>query len=246
MPLSRQELFDLWAPRDSQWSAWAKPVLFAEARTSATKIPDLTWDSLDQLSYARDAAIIVDVPGTDSVAIGLALAKIGYQPVPLYNGAPAVGSIINMGAISDALAACASRLQQMKLAGARPAFLMNADRMSHSASALIPGRFDNRWCVVPQDMPSGQYLMRAGIRQIVLIGDTVADDLAHILFRYKEAGLSLKQFPKNARALSALSVNKPAAYKAIWYRALVFAGLRRSATGGFGAHIPDPGSGAGG
>ncbi len=228
MPLSRQELFDLWAPRASQWSAWAKPVLFAEARTSATRIPELTWDSLAQLGYVRDAAIIVDMPGTDSVAIGLALANIGYQPVPLYNGAAAAGSIIDMSAISDALAACASRLQ-VKQADARPAFLMNSDRMDHGASALIPGRFDNRWCVVPQDMPSGQYLMRAGIRQVVLISDKVANDLSHILFRYREAGLSLQQFPKNARALSALSVSKPAAYKALWYRALVFAGLRRPA-----------------
>ena len=28
--MNRAELFDLWAPSDSVWSRWAKPVLFAE------------------------------------------------------------------------------------------------------------------------------------------------------------------------------------------------------------------------
>ncbi len=246
MPLSREELYELWAPPGSPWSLWAKPVLFANARPDSTKLAPFEAGHLETFGYLRDAAIVVDVPGVRSVLVGLALAQNGYRPVPLYNGAAAPSSLINMGAIADALAAGAARLQRMAhQPDARPAFLLNADRMDHSAGAMAPGRFDNRWCVVPQDMPSATFLKSAGINQVVLIAESLADDLAHVLYRYQEAKLELRRFAKT-NALEPLNIPRPNAYKAAWYRAAVFAGLRRNAAGGFGGITPDPGDGIGG
>lgn len=200
MPPSN-ELYDVWAPRDSPWSAWAKPVLFANAPWHSfednSTLPDVT-----AFSYLRQAAVVVDVAGARSVYIGLALAQIGFQPVPLYNGAAAPGGLINMGVIAEALAAGANRLRRItRRTDQLPAFLLNADRLDHPNSALLPGRYDNRWAVVPQDMPSASFLRGAGIEQVVLISDRVRDDLAHILYRYQDAGLKVLRTPQCSRRL---------------------------------------------
>ena len=141
----------------------------------------------------RDAAIVVDLPGVTSVLFGLALAHAGYRPVPLYNGVAANSALIDMDVIARGLTAAGKQLERMTLpADARPAFLMNSDRMDHGASANSPGRFDNRWAVVAQDMPSAKFLQAQGIRKVILISDKLRDDLAHVLFRYQEAKLDLQ------------------------------------------------------
>src|SRR5688572_17723477 len=89
----QQQLYDRWAPEGSIWSTWVKPVLFA-------KMPDVTapLDGSHSAPAAVDVnwappagdgvAIVVDLPGADSVNTGLALATRGYRPVPLYNVVP--------------------------------------------------------------------------------------------------------------------------------------------------------------
>jgi len=47
-------------------------------------VPDLNW-----LPDAGDkVALVVDLPGAEGVAAGLAFAGRGYRPVPLYNALP--------------------------------------------------------------------------------------------------------------------------------------------------------------
>jgi hypothetical protein len=147
-----------------------------------------------------------------------------------------------MSAVSDLLSGGAERLKQMsRRPDAPPVFLLNSDRMDNSVSAASPGRYDNRWAVIPQDMPSAEYLMAAGIKRVVVVG-ALQDDLAHVLYRYQEAKLPVSRAASEVDAPHSVNVGRPPMYKSIWYRLGVFAGLRRNSAGGFGGVTPDPGS----
>ena len=238
---SAEQLYAIWAPEESRWSAWAKPVLFTYAPRVSEAADALPLLRVPDFGRLGDTAVIVDMPGTYSVSVGLALAQNGYRPVPLYNGNCSPGMIVDMQAIADSLFYGCEILRKAQLGpDAPPAFLLNADRMDHSDAANTPGRYDNRWSVVPQDMPSGEYLIDAGIRQVGVIADRIRDDLSHVLCRYQEAGLRLVQTPDVDGTPARVTVAKPPFYKWIWYRLNVFAGLRRNAAGGFGGIVPDP------
>ncbi|HUP90963.1 MAG TPA: hypothetical protein VM074_01850 [Solimonas sp.] len=240
------ELYAAWAQPESPWSAWAKPVLFASTLFSPSPetLPELP--RVDGVPRNRDTAVIADLPGAESVLVGLALAQHGYQPVPLYNCSGAAGMVVDVMPIARLLQVGAVLLGRLpRRAGAPPAFLLDAERMANPAGSIAPGRYDNRWCVVPQDMPSASRLQAAGIRQVVLIADRVRDDLAHVLHRYAEAGLVLRQCRDPGALPAAVEVPRPQHYKSLWYRLWVFAGLRRNSAGGFGAIVPDPSSAGG-
>jgi hypothetical protein len=246
MTLSADQLFEIWAPSESRWSAWAKPILFAYAPSLPSAMEPVYLPQIEGFPSTRDTAVIVDLPGATSVYAGLALAKVGYRPVPLYNSGISSGMLIYMTGIAELLTASVDILKRCPLeAGSPPAFLLNADRMDHSAQATTPGRYDNRWCVVPQDMPSAGTLLDAEIKQVVLVAEEVKDDITHVLCRYQEAGLRLFRAPSTHEPLTALTVTPPRFYKSIWYRLGVFSGLRRNAAGGFGAVVPNPNSGGG-
>ena len=60
------------------------------------------------------------------------------------------------------------------------------------------------------------------------------EDLAHVLFRWQEAGLRIR-----GRGGREIRVERPPRYRALWYRALATLGLRRNDTGGFGSLVPE-------
>jgi hypothetical protein len=245
MSLSREELFAVWAPAHSRWSAWAKPVLFAYTdwipQASEPELPDP-----GQLAYMRDAAFVLDLPGAKSVLLALALAKSGFQPVPLFNAASDPAALVDMTKIARQLTWGAEQLKALPpRPEALPVFLMNSDRMDNSVNATAPGRFDNRWAVVPQDMPSAEFLTAAGIRKVVLVSDKLQDDLAHVLHRYQLAGLDVLRTSGGEEKPQPLPVTRPSSFKSLGHRFAIFAGLRRNAAGGFGAITPDPGANGG-
>lgn len=251
--MTPEQLYDLWAPDTSPWSAWAKPILFATlapaaAPADAPPLPDASWAT----TLEAGTAVIVDLSGPAAVLTGLALAGLGYRPVPLFNGCSAPGMIVDVQPVQELLRRGAGLLRDQTLApAAPPAFLLDADRLSNAANA-IPGRFDNRWAVVPQDFPSANCLQRAGITAVCLVASAVRDDLAHVLRRYQEAGLALSLIGPQAMAPQPdtpvsrpqpLAVPRPRfLFRSAWYRLLVLAGLRRNAAGGFGAVVPQPSS----
>jgi hypothetical protein len=248
MSLSREEIFAAWAPADSRWSAWAKPVLFAHVfPPDETSLESVDLPPVTALPRPRDTAIVVDLPGRTSAWMGLALARAGYQPVPLYNSGGAMGALVDMDSIATILGWGAYLLKKLKRPPETPpVFLLNADRLDNSASSTAPGRYDNRWAVVPQDMPSADFLKAAGINHVVVVSNGISDDLAHILYRYQEAKLDVKRTPGGEQGVTPVTVAKPGAYKSLWYRMGVFAGLRRNSAGGFGGMTPDVNSSGGG
>jgi len=248
-----QECFDVWAPADAAWSAWAKPVLFAQLATSVWTVPPGEPDGEPRAPYdvfwapsAGRTAVIVDLPGTDAVTFGLALAARGYRPVPLYNTSFGTGAVVNAEGIAKELLMRTRWLQGLSLGpSAPPVFLIDANRMT-PAVLPEPGRYDNRWIVFPQDFPSGSYLRASGITDVLLVhGEKgVQDDLAHVLLRWQQLGVKLfardMSVPGPTRELR---VTPPSLFRRLWYRAIAVAGLRRNNSGGFGAVIPFPSSG---
>src|SRR5262249_42099185 len=151
---------------------WAKPVLFAQLATGVWTVPESDAPAPYDVFWAPSTgrtAIIVDLPGIDAVAFGLALAARGYRPVPLYNTSFGAGAVVNAEGIAKELLMRPRWLQGLTIAAsAPPVFLLDADRMT-PAVLPEPGRYDNRWIVFPQDFPSGSCLRGNGITDVLLV-----------------------------------------------------------------------------
>jgi len=229
----RKQLFETWAPAESTWSPWVKPVLFATR------------------------GVVVDLPGANAVNTGLELARRGWRPVPLFNavpypilgGAPTQGVVaVNVQEISSALDAAADELRQLALDGpAPPAFLLDSRRRgTHEPSS---GDFDNRSISFPSDFPSARFLKEHGIESMTLIqssalGTQPQADLAHTLRRWQEGGIVLELVhPEPNSAISPLSVEPPSNFKAFWYRFTALLGLQPTTLGGYGGMIGSAGTG---
>jgi hypothetical protein len=247
------EAYKLWTPEDSPWSNWVKPVLFADKPVPGWVSGEPSnWRSLGiPWAIAADGttAIVLDLKGAASVWFGMILSLRGYRPVPLYNGAQSMSALISVDAIVWALNAVSDDLAELRLPpAAPPVFLLDACR-SDSGAFATPGRFDNRWCVFPQDFPSANFLLAHGIRSVVLVQAAAVgprSDLAHVMLRWQEAGIQILTAALESNLQPApIQVEKPDNFRSLWYRAMVLAGLRRNSAGGFGAVVPEPSSSGG-
>ena len=251
--MTNESYFEAWAPDDVHWTQWAKPVLFAHLDRVApgAKLPD-DWATIEKdmswVPRARgNAALVVDLPGNESVHAGLALARLGYRPVPLYNASVGAKAVLDLEPVARSLAAGAEVMRQTQLPpDAPPAFLLDARRMKPEVLPG-PGRFDNRWLILPQDFPSANYLRARGIGEVILVQreeEAPQEDLAHVLLRWRQAGMELYVAAvRGTGRPRELHVRPPSFFRRAWYRAIALMGLRRSNVGGFGAVIPEPSSG---
>jgi hypothetical protein len=251
--MSVSELFEIWAPAGRIWSQWAKPVLFANRFGPA--IPSwqaVEWPSLDAPND-HATALIIDLPREMSVDYGIAAARDGYWPVPLFNCAFGPSAVCDVRVLMDHLVLGGQELLKISVPSeAPPAFLIDSKRMLPEGS-LLPGNFDNRYIMLPQDFPSAGFLKAHGITRVVWIrqsaGPTVtfltwqADDLAHILKRWQEGGIEIYSTQLGTNETERLDVPRPSRFRSIFYRAFAVMGLRRNSAGGFGGIIPQPSSG---
>ena len=240
----RLETYKIWAPPHVFWSQWAKPVLFAGASFGRETIPSLTvLSGVPWLSVVDPrTAIIVDLPNKMGVEEGLAIAGLGYRPVPLYNGVDGPSPAVNVHSIAAALWGGADMLRGLSIrADAPPVFLLDADRMKGTGKK--PGTYDNRWCVFAQDMPSAACLLERGIDRVIVRSPVVQTDLEHVLRRYQDKGIKLSLC--NGRDVNPITVTKLFQFGSLLYRAKVISGLTRNAAGGFGGKIPYPSEGGG-
>jgi hypothetical protein len=252
--MTNEEIFDQWCPASSHWSTWAKPVLFTALLPTNDDTPlGSKWQGLD-VSWApkagNDTAIVLELPGAASLLRAVALFKIGYQPVPLFNCCAAVThEVLPTDELREYLVRGAVDLQgQQLLPGAPPAFILDANRL-HGSDSRQPGLFDNRWMTFPQDFPSGSYLKDSGISKVILVRDgngQPATDLAQVLLRWQETGVRLFQVDvAHPGEPPLLPVFPPPRYRWFFQRALALFGFMQNSAGGFGSVIPMPGGGAG-
>ena len=242
--IGSRDCYEIWAPRGSSWTEWAKPVVFASVPGLSTEAPVFP-SPLDApgLPEAREhAAVIVDLPGAESVTVGLALAKRGFRPVPLFNGTHGPSPVVDILGLVDALGAGSQVLRGITIGrDAPPAFLIDARRKG-TTGPPAEGSYDNRWVILPQDLPSATLLRSRGIREVTLIVSEMtapAEDLAHVLRRWQEEGLRLRLVDLTAGKIEEnLTVTAPRFFRRLWYAALATMGLHRSDVGGFGSPVP--------
>lgn len=146
--MTKEEIFDAWAPEGVEWSAWAKPVLFAQWPDTVT--PPATTPEWPQPNYlwlpqaGGRTAIVIDLPAVESVRTGIVFARRGYRPVPLFNTSHGPSPVVEIAPLVLELGRGARLLQTIPLAAnAPPVFLVDANRMQ-PAAPVSPGKFDNR------------------------------------------------------------------------------------------------------
>lgn len=268
----RAELYAAWAPDGARWSPWVKPVLFATLdepiavlapaardvdwappawRLDGEPAGDATYRQADEPGprVPGDTALVLELAGVLSLETALALAAVGYRPVPILSATPSPYSappLVDVRSLQSLLVAGASLLRDLALPpDAPPAFVLDAGRLPQVSAR--PGQYDNRSLVFPQDFPSAAHLREGGIGRVLVVSTStpVARDLSHVLVPWRDAGLSLEsQRPERgaAREAPVLQATEPGS---MIYRAFALLGLARSAAGGFGAVVPQPSSGGG-
>jgi len=253
--MNARELFDRWAPEDSPWSAWAKPVLFAATYEVSAQDRE-HWSAACERVRGRwapprsgDTALVLDLDGPDALALALECAHQGYRPVPLFNSSIGPAALLDNGPIRAGLELGRAVLSAARLTkDASPVFALDARR---TAGSPKPRAFDNRWLVFPQDFPSVNTLLAQGIRRAVLVQQgrsAPQSDLAHVLLRWQRGGISvlaldLADTTQAVRGPTAIEVKRPSRFRFLAYRLLATLGLRRSSAGGFGSVVPQPSSG---
>ncbi len=263
--MTREKLFDLWAPLGGQWSDWVKPVLFAQIprrwthEATGARLPAL---ELDGITLTGGTAVVIDLPGDASVSAAIALLHKGYRPVPLFNGAPDAAeppiadvdspavsyrASLNLWPLMRALWLGAEELiHTPPPPDAPPAFLLDSRRRTGDRTPM-PGMIDNRWITFPTDFPSARVLLDRGIsRAVVITGSATepATDLSHTLLRWQQAGIEIQLLQIDGdRQARPITVRQPNRFRTAWYQFTTALGFRRSMLGGFGGHVPQPSSG---
>jgi hypothetical protein len=258
--MSKEAIYDIWAPERVKWSPWVKPVLFSwlDEGVNLPTVPPLICD-LDWLKeLPSQPALILDMPGAESVLLGMMLANRGFRPVPLYNSVPwmsradrdtneVLHAVIDVWPIVAAIREGTMTLDGLNLrSDAPPAFLLDANRRGPTYLGMH-AEYDNRSISFTTDFPSANFLEANGIRSVVLVqrlGEQPQTDLSHTLRRWQEEGLAVyvKQL-ELAEPIKRIEVTKPSQFGDLWYRALALLGLRKHPLGGYGGLLSDGSAG---
>jgi len=196
--MTNREAFEIWASKNSKWTSWVKPAPFVMSGGGGAnnKNPDHYINSdlpvimyLDELK--KDTAVFLDLPDYYSINEGLALAKIGWRPIPLFNGTNeqtgAMALVDNHG-IEKALLWGAEILKSMDFdMEAPPVFLLDSNRRHRYKMNVSV--FDNSWDLFKQDIPSAEYFLENGIDKIIIRGDKVEKDLRLIFSGFQKKGI---------------------------------------------------------
>lgn len=185
-----------WAPRGCKWVEWVRPVPFVAIEKNGMPIEYVEFQ-IPEVTFLKklptDTAIFVDLSGDSSIEEGIALAKFGFRPIPIYNGTnEQEGSIgvVNNHEIEDSLLWGAMELEKITLAkDAPPAFLLDRDRTN--MYKMDESVFDNSWDIYDQDIPSPEYFLENGISKVIVIGEYIQRDLRAILYKFQQKGIEI-------------------------------------------------------
>lgn len=202
MKMTNKECYRIWAPSGKTWSDWVRPVPFiaAQANVKGYHLGELSIPMIDFIDESfHQAAIIVDLPGDESVEMGLALAKTGYRPVPVYNGTleqENARATVDNQTVGAALLWGAEILKEIEIAeDALPAFLIDKNRLHRFK--IDAGVFDNSWDIYPQDLPSADYFLKNGICKIIVISNSMSKDLKAIFRKFKKKNIQICLMKRN-------------------------------------------------
>jgi hypothetical protein len=249
--MTRERVFDIWKGRGHPWTKWVKPCVFdavpAVTDSAAEELPPYRaesppWASIDTQWLRDDAAVIVDLPGEESLLLGLALGERGLRQVLVINGCSAEGEVVDMRPVIDMVRVGARFPRAFPSAASmRPAFVLDS-RRDGGGREPAPGAFDNRWTLFEDDLPDARALAAHGVAEVVVVHrGPLIDDLAGALRGYARRGLRLRgrDLDGDGREIeiplpSALLV--PGLFDRIRQRF----SLRRRWDGSFGRRVPVP------
>lgn len=211
--MTGKDIFKIWAPAGARWTDWVRPVPFVSMK--GTFQTDTAYNfTVPPVNYIStrpaDTAIIVDLPGYDSISEGLALTRFGFRPIPLYNGTneqEGAMALVDNHMVERALIWGAAKLAELEIApDALPAFLLDSNR-THRFKMNV-SVFDNSWDLYDQDIPSAEYFLNHGIHNIIVRSEKIQDDLSKILYKFSGKGLKIL-FTKGYEAPKEVKVKKP-------------------------------------
>ena len=190
-----RELYKIYAPAVAKWIDWVHPVPFVAIDTYNRK-PIVDWIDRKAIflkEYQQDAAIFIDLPGKESIELGIDLAHNGYRPIPIFNGTDeqqGSQATTDTYLIESCLINGGEKLKNIKLENdANPAFLLDSYRTNrYRAKESI---FDNSWDLYKQDIPSAEYFKQNGITRIIVVGSALQPDLKKIFLKFQEKGMEI-------------------------------------------------------
>ena len=195
--MTGRDIFKIWAPSGAKWVDWARPVPFVFMDNEEFKVYTVCNFLIPKLNYiedfSKDTAIIVDLSDYESITEGIALSKIGFRLVPIYNGTDeqqGAMSTVDNHAVESGLIWGASELEKIKISDeAPPAFLLDSNRMNRFK--MNDSVFDNSWDIYAQDLPTAEYFIKNGINKIIVRGEIIQKDLNKILYNFQKAGIKI-------------------------------------------------------
>lgn len=194
--MTGKECYRIWAPGGKSWTDWVRPVPFVAIRSDRS-IESCAAYRVRQIDYIHkgctDTAVIVDLPGAESVAEGISLTRCGFRPIPVFNGTmeqEGARATVDNRAVAEALVWGAERLREYEPEDtAPPAFLLDSNRLHRFKPEIA--LFDNSWDIYPQDLPSAELLLRKGISKILIVGKKNSADLRKVLYPFQKRGISI-------------------------------------------------------
>ena len=188
-----KEIYKIFAPNGAKWTEWIRPVPFVAIDTYDRK-PIYDWVDRKILfmnQYEKDTAIFIDLPGKESLELCVGLARIGYRPIPLFNGTDeqkGVQATTNTYLIESCLINSSEKLKSISIKhNANPVFLLDNSRTNRYRSK--ESIFDNSWDLYKQDIPTAEYFIKNGIFKIIVVSNTIQRDLRKIFFDFQNAGI---------------------------------------------------------
>ena len=197
--MTGREAYEIWIGNSPKWANWVRPALFVmcgcnessadvENYAISFDIPEVLY--ADALS--KNTAVFVDRYGYCGINEGLALAKMGYCPIPLYNGTneqKGAVALVDNHSTEAALLWGATVLQGIEIdPDAPPVFLLDTNRRHRYKSDI--SLYDNSWDLYEQDIPSVEYFLANGICKILIVGDKIHKDLKLIFHKFQKKGIS--------------------------------------------------------
>lgn len=194
--MTNKEIYKIWAPDKKRWVDWVRPVPFINIDDSSSRKEFIDY-RIPSINYLKellnDTALIIDIPGIASIKEGIALARLGYRPIPIFNGTdPPIGTIstTNNQIIKPLLIWGAFELKNIKLKNdAPPVFLLDQNRLNRYK--INNGIFDNSWDIYDGDLPSPKYLLENGINKIIVRSNFQAKDLRKILYKWQKNNIKI-------------------------------------------------------
>lgn len=194
--MTGKELFRIWSPVGKKWTDWVRPVPFV-MMSEHSKIYNITDFTIQTVEYidatCKNTAVIVDLPGAESVKEGIALARLGFRPVPIFNGTveqQGARATVDNQSVGVALMHGAAELDKFEIEDtALPAFLLDSNRLHRFKMDVTV--FDNSWDVYPQDLPSAEYMVASGISKVLVVGESFSKDLKKILYDYQKKKIEI-------------------------------------------------------